>query len=58
MTNSSFPPNCLLHDRNEIPDVLDRGGAIEGDHVDVVFRTHAQAKQWGVRWLKVRRVGR
>jgi 3D (Asp-Asp-Asp) domain-containing protein len=27
--------------------VLDRGGAIKGNHLDVFFPTHEQAKQWG-----------
>jgi len=33
--------------------VLDRGGAIKGDRLDVFFRTHAEALAWGVRWLDV-----
>jgi len=28
-------------------EVIDRGGAIKGYHVDVFFPTHEQAKQWG-----------
>ena len=34
-------------------EVIDRGGAIKGHHVDVFFPTHEQAKAWGVRWMKV-----
>lgn len=33
--------------------VLDRGGAIRGDRLDVLLPTHKSAKAWGVRWLKV-----
>jgi len=29
--------------------VLDRGGAIKGDHYDVFFPTHKEALKWGVR---------
>ena len=28
-------------------EVIDRGGAIKGYHIDVFFPTHEQAKQWG-----------
>ena len=37
----------------EVP-VLDRGGAIEGDRLDVYFSTHQEALNWGVKNLKVR----
>jgi 3D (Asp-Asp-Asp) domain-containing protein len=33
--------------------VLDRGGAIRGDKLDVFFPTHRQAKAWGVQRLIV-----
>jgi len=33
--------------------VLDRGGAITGDRLDVYFPTHAEALAWGVRQLDV-----
>ncbi len=33
--------------------VLDRGGAIKGNHLDVFFPTHEEAKQWGRRWVGV-----
>jgi 3D (Asp-Asp-Asp) domain-containing protein len=39
-------------------EVLDRGGAIKGDHLDVFFPTHEQARRWGVKWLVVDRVER
>lgn len=33
--------------------VLDRGGAIKGNHIDVYFDTHQEALDWGVRYLDV-----
>lgn len=33
--------------------VLDRGGAIKGDRLDVFFSSHQAAREWGVRWLDV-----
>ena len=33
--------------------VLDRGGAISGDRIDVFFPSHDEALEWGVRWLDV-----
>ena len=34
--------------------VQDRGGAITGNRLDVLFATHEEALQWGVKYLKVR----
>ncbi|RLF48212.1 MAG: peptidoglycan-binding protein, partial [Thermoplasmata archaeon] len=34
--------------------VLDRGGAIKGDRLDVFFPTEKQALQWGVKYLDVK----
>ena len=34
--------------------VLDRGGAIRGDKLDVFFNSHSQALEWGVRYLEVK----
>lgn len=33
--------------------VQDRGGAIKGDKLDLLFPSHAAALQWGVKWLDV-----
>lgn len=37
----------------EVVPVLDVGGAIKGARLDVLFPSHAQARKWGVRKLKV-----
>lgn len=34
-------------------EVIDRGGAIKGYHLDVFFPTHEEAKQWGRRRIMV-----
>jgi 3D (Asp-Asp-Asp) domain-containing protein len=34
--------------------VLDRGGAIKGNKLDVFFATHQEALEWGVRHLDVK----
>ena len=34
--------------------VLDRGGAIKGNRIDVFFHTHEKALQWGVQYLDVK----
>jgi 3D (Asp-Asp-Asp) domain-containing protein len=34
-------------------EVIDRGGAIKGYHIDVFFPTHEEAKAWGKRWMAV-----
>ena len=35
--------------------VLDRGGAIKGNRLDVLFPTHIEALRWGRQYLKVER---
>jgi 3D (Asp-Asp-Asp) domain-containing protein len=34
--------------------VLDRGGAIKGNRLDVFFATHQEALEWGVKYLNVK----
>jgi 3D (Asp-Asp-Asp) domain-containing protein len=34
--------------------VEDRGGGIKGQHVDLFFRTHQQALEWGRKTVKVK----
>ena len=36
--------------------VLDRGGKIKSNHIDVFFDSHDEALEWGVKWLKVTRI--
>ena len=33
--------------------VEDRGGAIQGNRIDIYMDTHSEALQWGVRYLEV-----
>jgi 3D (Asp-Asp-Asp) domain-containing protein len=34
-------------------EVIDRGGAIKGRHIDLFFPSHEQALEWGNQWLDV-----
>ena len=34
--------------------VLDRGGAIKGNRLDVFYATHQEALEWGVKYLDVK----
>jgi 3D (Asp-Asp-Asp) domain-containing protein len=34
-------------------EVIDRGGAIKGNKLDLYFPTHDEAKQWGRQWVDV-----
>ena len=36
--------------------VEDVGGAIKGRHIDLWFPSHAEAKAWGSKWLKVEEI--
>lgn len=36
--------------------VQDRGGDITGNRLDILFATHAEAKEWGVQYLMVKEV--
>ncbi len=40
------------HRQTPVP-VLDRGGKIKGDRLDLLMPTHEQAKKWGVKRLRV-----
>ena len=40
------------HDGKPVP-VLDRGGAIKGHHIDLLYPTDGAARRWGARWLLV-----
>ena len=41
------------YNNDEIAPVLDRGGAIKGARLDLLYPTHAIARQWGVQRLPV-----
>lgn len=41
------------YDNGQVVPVLDRGGKIKGNHLDVLFPTDAEARKWGVRRIKV-----
>ncbi len=41
------------YDHENVVPVLDRGGAIKGSRLDVLYATHEQALQWGVQELSV-----
>jgi len=51
------PPEIPFGTMIEIPNyglvpVLDRGGVIKGDRLDVFFDTHEEALEWGVKYLE------
>ena len=41
------------YDSGAVIPVLDRGGAIKGERIDLLHPTHEQAMQWGVQTLEV-----
>lgn len=41
------------YDNDQPVPVIDRGGAIKGNRLDVFFPTHQQALEWGRRWVMV-----
>ena len=42
------------YDQGRTVRVLDRGGAIRGDRIDVFFPSHQEALEWGVKYLDVK----
>ena len=53
--NFPFGTELIVPDYNadRLVKVIDRGGAITGERLDVFFATHEQALQWGVKNLDV-----
>ncbi len=50
----SFGTKLIIPGYSSAPvEVLDRGGAIRGNHIDVFFPTHQQALEWGRRLVEV-----
>jgi len=41
------------YDSGNVVPVLDRGGAIKGHRLDMLYPTHAQARVWGVKQLEI-----
>ena len=41
------------YDSDRVVPVLDRGGAIKGYRLDILFPTHEQARKWGVKKLPI-----
>ncbi len=52
-TSSKFAFGTKLNIGGHIYTVEDRGGAISGNRIDVYVSSHAQALQWGVKYLPV-----
>lgn len=42
------------YNNGKVVKVLDRGGAIKGNRLDVFFATHQEALNWGVKYLEVK----
>ena len=51
----SFGTEMIIpgYNRSHPVEVKDRGGAIQGDRLDVFFNTHEEALEWGVQYLDV-----
>ncbi len=51
----SFGTEMLIpgYSNSQPVQVLDRGGAIKGNRLDVFFATHQEALEWGVKYLEV-----
>lgn len=51
----SFDTEMLIpgYSNSQPVKVLDRGGAIKGNRLDVFFATHQEALEWGVQYLEV-----
>ena len=54
--NYPFGTEMIIADYNngEPVKVLDRGGAIRGNRLDVFFHSHKEALKWGVKYLDVK----
>jgi len=56
--NTSYPFGTKMivpgYNDNQPVEVLDRGGAIKGNRIDVFFPTHEEALEWGVKDLDVK----
>ena len=51
--SSKFAFGTKLNIGGHVYTVEDRGGAISGNKIDIFVNTHAEALQWGVRYLNV-----
>ncbi len=52
-TSSKFAFGTQLNIGGHVYTVEDRGGAISGNRIDIYVNSHAEALQWGVRYLTV-----
>ncbi len=50
---SKYPFGTKLKINGKVYTVEDRGGAINGDKIDIYFNSHSEALQWGVRYSTV-----
>ncbi len=56
---AAAPPNIPFGTKLDVPGhgvvtVEDRGGAIKGNRLDLLFPSHQEALNWGVQYLEVR----